>query len=145
MLSPTLAHTIRYTTLSTNDQKENSPATVACSSGEHGLLTHGYKTFGDLPTYPRVGGAPQILSWNLQYCGTCWELTYTDAYGAHTALNFTAVNTGIYELEGFSISLESMDVLTNGNALYLDGVTVTATRISKSACGLWMQFMGEPF
>ena len=118
------------------DQMENSLSDVACSNGEHGLLTYGYTTFGSLPTFPYIGGAPQIQSWNSRYCGSCWALTYTDRHGVSTSLNITAINTGDYDPKHFIISFEGMAVLTNGRARRLDSVSITAALLPGSLCGL---------
>ena len=118
----------------TYDQGDKSLNTVTCSTGEHGLLTRGYKTFGDLPTSPFIGGAPQIQGWNSPNCGTCWELTYTDPNGIPGSLSFTAINTAAQGT--FTISIEAMNRLTSGNAMTLDGVSITATQLSASQCGL---------
>ena len=132
--SYTVTYTLTYDTI--YDHGQNSLNNVACSNGEHGLITDGYSTFDSLPTFPYIGGAPQILSWNSPYCGSCWELTYTDARGVSTSLNVTAVDTGDHSSEGFSISLEGMDLLTNGQARRLGRVHITAIRKPQNACGL---------
>lgn len=132
--SYTVTYTVSYDTI--YDHGQNSLNNVACSNGEYGLITAGYTTFDSLPTFPYIGGAPQILSWNSRYCGTCWELTYTNADGVSTSLNITAVDTGDHSLEGFNISLEGMDLLTNGRARSLGRVPIAAARMPKSACGL---------
>lgn len=134
VFSYTRTYTVSYDTI--YDHGRSSLSNVACSNGEHGLLTAGYTTFDSLPTFPYIGGAPQILSWNSPYCGTCWKLTYTDAQGFSTSLNITAIDTGDQSHEGFNISLEGMNVLTNGHAESLGRATVTVARIPKSACGL---------
>jgi hypothetical protein len=138
LVSPVLPYTTEYT-VSYNtvyDHGQNSLNEVACSNGEYGLITSGYTTFDSLPTFPHIGGAPQIASWNSRYCGTCWELTYTDAQGHSQSLNITAVDTGDGSLEGFNLSQEGMDYLTGGQAVSLGRAPITAVRIPQSACGL---------
>ncbi|KAH0830146.1 Cerato-platanin [Lanmaoa asiatica] len=130
----TATYTVSYDIV--YDHGQNSLSDVACSNGEYGLITAGYTTFDSLPTFPYIGGVPQILSWNSFYCGTCWELTYTNAQGVFRSLNITAVDTGDDTLEGFNISLEGMDFLTNSQAVSLGRAPITAARVPKSACGL---------
>ena len=125
----TLSYDIIY------DQKEGSLTSVACSTGENGLMAYGYNTFDELPTYPFIGGAPQIQSWNSPACGTCWELTYIDKFGVSGSLTFTAINTGSPQ-GGFTISSEGMNAITQGNAATLDGASITAVQEPAASCGL---------
>jgi len=118
------------------DHGEKSLGKTSCAHGEHGLLTHGYTTFDDLPTFPYIGGSPMILSSDSRYCGTCWELTYTDPSGVSTGLNFTAMDIGGDDSEIFIISLEALDFLTQGHGRILDHIPITVARKPKSACGL---------
>ena len=117
------------------DGNLNSLNSVACSTGDYGLITYGYNTFGQIPTYPMIGGAPQIQGWNSPNCGTCWNLTYTDPHGGSSSVTFTAIN-----LSGdpgrYTISFAGMDELTNGNALTLDGASISATQLPESACAI---------
>lgn len=50
------------------DQAADSLNNVACSNGPNGLITKGYKTFGDIPTFPYIGGS-SVASWNSPNCG----------------------------------------------------------------------------
>ena len=52
------------------DQGAQSLATVSCSDGPNGMLTKGYNVFGDLPTFPRIGGSSAVASWNSPNCGS---------------------------------------------------------------------------
>ena len=115
------------------DGNLNSLSNVACSTGNYGLITYGYNTFGQIPTYPMIGGAPQIQGWNSPNCGTCWNLTYTDPHGGSSSVTFTAIN--LSGVPGrYTISFAGMDELTNGNALTLDGAPISATQLPESAC-----------
>ncbi|KAI9573948.1 snodprot1 [Boletus coccyginus] len=133
VFSYTEAYIASYNTF--YDHGQDSLGDTSCAHGEHGLLTHGYTTFGDLPTFPYIGGSPMILSSNSPYCGTCWELTYTDSFGDSTSLNFTAIDAG-HDSETFTISLEAMDFLTHGDGRILDTIPITVARKPKGACGL---------
>ncbi|KAN0073794.1 Cerato-platanin [Tylopilus felleus] len=125
-------YTVWYDTF--YDGTTTSLSSVACSTGEYGLIPYGYNTFGDLPSYPFIGGAPQIESWDSLNCGTCWELTYTDRYGDSTSANFTAINSS--DPGCFTLSFAGTDILTNGNGERLDGASITAVQVPATWCGM---------
>ncbi|KAH7911907.1 Cerato-platanin [Hygrophoropsis aurantiaca] len=102
---------------------------VACSDGTYGLMTKGFMTVGDLPTWPNVGGVYAVTGWDSAACGTCWEVTY-----GNTTLAITAIDTAS---EGFNLSLQAMDVLTDEMAEELGRVEVTATQVDSSVCGIY--------
>ncbi|KAH7912527.1 Cerato-platanin-domain-containing protein [Hygrophoropsis aurantiaca] len=108
---------------------------VACSNGANGLESDGYTNFKSIPSFPYIGGAPQIAGWNSKYCGSCWKLAYT-VKGKTTSINVTALDTGDQDLEGFNISLEAMNALTGGKAKDLGRVSITATQVDGGACKL---------
>ncbi|KIY71768.1 snodprot1 [Cylindrobasidium torrendii FP15055 ss-10] len=110
-----------------------SLAIVACSDGSNGLLTRGFKTFSDLPTFPAIGSAYVVGGWNSPACGTCWTLTYYHGNSAPKTVTFTAIDTSG---GGFYTSQESLDYLTGGHAVEWGVVNVTATQVSPSQCGL---------
>jgi len=56
------------------DNKSGSMNTAACSNGQFGLASR-FPTFGDVPTFPFIGGAFAVSGWNSPNCGTCWSLT----------------------------------------------------------------------
>lgn len=103
--------------------------TVACSDGVNGLIPKGYATFGSLPSFPRIGGAPTIPGWNSPVCGTCYRLTYA------------AANKSIYMIGidaapgGFNIATQAMNTLTNGQAVALGRVPVTYAVVDRTLCG----------
>ncbi|KAG6375801.1 Cerato-platanin [Boletus reticuloceps] len=138
VVAPAFAYSKTYflTYDSFYDDGHTSLADVTCSHGEHGLLTHGYTTFDSLPSYPYIGAAPQISGTDSKYCGSCWEITHTDSYGASTSVNFTAVDAGEDGSDDFSISLEGMDYLTHGLAREIGLVSIIVTRKSPKACHL---------
>ncbi|KAI0818672.1 Cerato-platanin [Irpex lacteus] len=100
---------------STYDDAGASLATVACSDGANGLLTKGFTTFGSLPHFPSIGGAPASLTFNGK------------------SINVLAIDVG---QDGFNLSEEAMNTLTNGQAVALGRVDATATQVAASACGL---------
>ena len=100
---------------------------VACSNGPHGLVTDGFDTLGDLPTFPGVGGVFAVSGWGSPECGSCWELTYKGK-----SILVTAVDT---ISDGFDISLKAMNILTGGKAVALDSIDAVATKVSRTHCG----------
>lgn len=53
---PVLAQTESLSYDNTYDNADQSLTTVACSDGPNGLMSLGYTTLGQLPTFPNVGG-----------------------------------------------------------------------------------------
>ncbi|KAH6919109.1 snodprot1 [Coprinopsis sp. MPI-PUGE-AT-0042] len=114
------------------DNAGGSLATVACSDGANGLLTAGYSTFGSLPRFPNIGGVPAVTGWNSPACGTCWQVTYTDARGVTRSENIIAVDVG---RGGFNIARGAMDKLTGNQAVALGRINVSSRQVANSACG----------
>ncbi|KAI0093085.1 Cerato-platanin [Irpex rosettiformis] len=125
--APALAFrpTVKYD--NTYDHYSRSLSTVACSDGPNGLLTRGYSNFGSLPHFPLIGGAPAVSSWNSAGCGTCWSLTYNGK-----TIYVLAIDTG---RDGFNLSEEAMNMLTNGQAEHLGKVTADASQVGTEKCG----------
>ncbi|KAJ8518235.1 hypothetical protein ONZ45_g4675 [Pleurotus djamor] len=113
----------------TYDNKSGSLTTVACSDGPNGLITRtGITTFGKLPKFPFIGGAAAVGGWNSPQCGTCWALTYQGR-----TINVLAID---HAAAGFNIALTAMNNLTNGQAIFLGRIDVTAKQVAASVCGL---------
>ncbi|KAH9857518.1 Cerato-platanin-domain-containing protein [Lenzites betulinus] len=110
------------------DQPSNNLASVACSDGSHGLLAHGFETFGSLPHFPNIGGAAAVGGWNSAQCGTCWELSYEGR-----SINVLAVDQTD---SGWNIALGAMNTLTGNQATSLGRVEATATQVDRSKCGM---------
>ncbi len=125
-LSVVSAANVHYDTV--YDNSKGSLSTVTCSDGANGLLTKGFTTFGSLPSFPNIGAAQAVGDWNSPACGTCWQITY-----GGKSINVTAIDT---VKDGFNLSLEAMDTLTNGHAKEFGVVSAQATQVSKSYCGL---------
>ncbi|KAL4063296.1 Cerato-platanin [Scleroderma yunnanense] len=120
---------VTYNTIYDNP---NTPlSSTACSNGDNGLQTKGFETLGELPTFPYVGGIPG-LTWNSPYCGSCWQLSYTDASGTTRTIVVTAVD----EAWSFNLSQEAMDKLTGGIAVQKGTVTAISTQVDTSLCGM---------
>ncbi|KXN83185.1 Heat-stable 19 kDa antigen [Leucoagaricus sp. SymC.cos] len=83
-------------------------STTACSA-DFGNL-HGLKTFGAIPSFPRIAGSFLVENFNDTHCGACYELLYNRADGTQTVLPFTIINSaGPNE---FVSSVEGMKQLT---------------------------------
>lgn len=110
------------------DNGSGSLQTVACSDGEHGLLTQGFTTFGSLPNFPNVGGVPAIQGWNSESCGSCWQVSYENKSIYLTGIDVAG--------DGFVTSEAAMNTLTNGQAGQLGRVDVSYKQVAPSKCGL---------
>ncbi|OBT78820.1 hypothetical protein VF21_02628 [Pseudogymnoascus sp. 05NY08] len=111
------------------DNKARSLTAVACSDGEHGLITRKHwNTQGDIPTFPFIGGAQAVAGWNSVNCGTCWRIDYKGR-----SINLLAID---HTDAGFNIAKEAMDVLTGGRAVELGRVEGVATQIDAKICGM---------
>jgi hypothetical protein len=109
------------------DNASGDMNTVACSDGPQGLSSK-YPTFGSLPSFPYIGGAQAIAGWGSTQCGSCWSLTYNG-----TQIYVTAID---HADDGFNLSEEALNALTDGQAEFLGVVQVSATQVDKSFCGL---------
>ena len=77
-------------------------------------------TFGVLPGFPNIGGAPNITGFDDPLCGSCWELTFNN-----TAIRVLAIDTGS---KGFNIALTAMQKLTK-RAQDLGRISATARMV----------------
>ncbi|KAI5120955.1 hypothetical protein M0805_001660 [Coniferiporia weirii] len=109
----------------TYDNADGSMETVACSN-----LATSFATFGNLPTFPNIGGASAIAGFGSANCGTCWSLTFA---GTGNTIIVTAID---HAGDGFNLSQEALDTLTNGQAVQDGVVQVTAEQVDSSQCGL---------
>ena len=129
--SVALATTVAYNPAF--DNAAGSLNDVACSDGPNGLETRNYTTFGSLPKFPHIGGAAAVAGWNSPNCGTCWELTYTNAQNQTTSINVIAIDRAG---DGFNIALTALNELTGGQGTQLGRVDVISTQVPSSVCGL---------
>ena len=103
-----------------------SMAIVACSNGDNGLQTK-FPTFGDVPSFPFIGGAFDIV-WNSPNCGSCWNIT-NPATGV--SIQMTAINVaGV----GFNLAPSVFANLTNGDTT-VNEIEVVANKLSGTPCG----------
>jgi len=114
------------------DNSAGSLTTVACSDGKNGMITKGYKTFGDLPSFPHIGAADAVEGYNSASCGSCWRLSYKND-NSTTSIYFTAIDHADH---GFVISRMGLQHLGGQQAVDAGKVDVTATRVAGSLCGL---------
>jgi len=126
LLSTASAITVSYDT--GYDDGSRSLTEVSCSDGSNGLITKGYNTQANLPSFPRIGGASTIAGWNDANCGTCYTLTYNG-----NSINVLAID---HASEGFNIAQAAMDQLTGGQAVQLGRVDAQWTQVDVSGCGL---------
>lgn len=114
------------------DVGQSSLTSVACSDGVNGLMSKGYTTFGSLPKFPLIGGAPTVSGWNSPNCGKCYQLHYK-AGNVDETINVLAIDTAP---GGFNIGLQAMNRLTKGQAVNLGRVTATYTQVADRVCGM---------
>ncbi|PYH94613.1 Cerato-platanin-domain-containing protein [Aspergillus ellipticus CBS 707.79] len=107
------------------DVSGTSMDTVSCSDGTYGLASK-WPTFGSVPGFPRIGGAPTIPGWNSPNCGTCYGLTY-----GSTTIYITAIDAAP---GGFNIGLEAMNLLTDNQAEDLGRITATYSVANAEQC-----------
>ena len=110
----------------TYDNRNGSLNGVACSNGANGLVTE-YPTFGSLPSFPNIGGAPGV-TWNSPKCGSCWKLTSTTT-GAY--LIYTAIDSS----SGFNIAEDAFKVI-NGGQIGQGTLEVDAQPVPRYLCGI---------
>jgi len=126
LFSVASAVNVRFDTAYDNSQA--SLSTVACSDGANGLLTKKFTTFGSLPSFPNIGAAQAVGGWNSTACGSCWQISF-----GGQSINVIAVD---HAGDGFNLSLEAMNTLTNGRAEELGVIDAQATQVDPSRCGL---------
>ncbi|PIL33012.1 hypothetical protein GSI_04461 [Ganoderma sinense ZZ0214-1] len=135
LFAPTALGAATATTVSVSfdqayDNPDTSLTTVACSDGSNGMLAKGYTTFGSLPSFPNIGGAPAgvVAGWNSAACGTCWALSYNGR-----SVNVLAVDSAV---DGWNIGLGAMNELTGGQARQLGRVDGVASLVDGAECGM---------
>lgn len=117
----------------TYDDPSLSLATVACSDGQHGLVTQNYKTISDLPTR-NVGGSPTVKGWNDANCGACYALTYKNINNnSSKTLNVLAIDSVVGQ---FNVALSVLNELTGGNAEGFGSVDVEYELVNARECGM---------
>lgn len=109
------------------DDQVGSMDRVACSDGRHGLATR-FATFRDIPTFPYIGGAFDIV-WNSPNCGSCWQLTNT---ANNVSITITTIDAAGH---GFNIAESAFEYL-NGGEVGGGVLQVEAHRVSIQVCGL---------
>ncbi|THH20058.1 hypothetical protein EW146_g1237 [Bondarzewia mesenterica] len=111
------------------DNANESLTNVACSNGANGLITEGFTTLGSIPSFPLVGAAQAVAGWNSPNCGSCWQISASNG----NSISATAVD---HAGDGFVLSLQAMNDLTNGQAVELGVIQAEAVQVDASNCGL---------
>lgn len=102
---------------------------AACPDGKNGLITkYDWKTQGNIPKFPYIGGSQAVGSWNSPSCGTCWKLTYNGK-----SIYVVAID---YADAGFSISPTAMNALPGRQAVKLGRVDATSSQVPVKNCGV---------
>ncbi|KAL7281975.1 Cerato-platanin [Trametes coccinea BRFM310] len=128
LVSSACAITVSYD--ETYDNPNGDLNDVTCDNGPNGLLPKGFTNFKSLPSFPNIGGAAVVTSFNSPNCGTCWKLTYA---GTGKSINVLAMD---HADTGFNISLEALNTLTDNQGVALGAIDATATQVAPSECGL---------
>jgi hypothetical protein len=123
----TRSTTARATFDITYDNPDGSLNNVACSDGGENPLAGRFSKFGELPTFPFIGGAPGIV-WNSPNCGGCWKLT-------NAATGTWIIMTAIDSAATFNIAEEAF-VTLNGGQVGQGVLEVVADQVDRSICGL---------
>jgi hypothetical protein len=100
--------------------------TTSCSDGGNGLVTKGYRHAKDLPSFPNIGGAFSIPSWNSPNCGKCYGITFEGV-----TIYVTAMDTSV---KGFNLSKKAMNTLTKGRAEAVGRVNAQYFPAQRSRC-----------
>jgi len=109
---------ISYTTWMYNTPS-NGIGNVACSNLP-------YKTLGNLPGYPNIGGSHYVTGYGSSECGTCWKITYEGR-----SVNVLAVDT---YAAGWNLALPAMQTLLGQNGTNLPNVQATVQQVDASEC-----------
>ena len=114
------------------DNRDISLDAVACSDGKNGLLTKGYKTFGDIPSFPHICAASSVEGYNSASCGSCWALTYTKSDKTTKTIYFTAID---HASDGFNTAGVGLQHLGGQQAVEAGHIEVTSKRVPGAYCG----------
>ncbi|KAJ2920449.1 hypothetical protein H1R20_g2586, partial [Candolleomyces eurysporus] len=107
-----------------------SLATTACSTGENGLITRGFPTFGSLPSFPAIAGSQIVEGFNSTSCGACWEV-FDPNTGRSVFL--TLVNSAP---QGFILCTDTLLALTGFNRTNVPAnIPVEARAVPAADCG----------
>ena len=105
--------------------------TTACSTGENGLITRGFPTFGSLPSFPAIAGSQIVEGFNSTSCGACWRVTYGPTA---RSVSLTLVNTAPI---GFTLCTNTLLALTGFNRSNVPAnIPVEAMAVPAADCGL---------
>jgi hypothetical protein len=123
----TRSTTMRATFDTMYDNASSSLNGVACSNGENGLVAR-FTTFGNITTFPFIGGAPGI-AWNSPNCGGCWKLTSTVTSASLIMTAIDSFGSGFNLTQGAFVTL-------NGGEIGQGVMDVVAEEVDRHNCGL---------
>ena len=96
------------------------------------LLASQFPTLGSFPSFPNIEGSFVITNPDSAACGSCWQIT-ENMTGNTIFVTVIDVSAGD---DGFVLSEEAFNTLTDGQAGDLSSVDVTAVEVDASNCGL---------
>lgn len=113
------------------DDESGSLSQTACADWPR---LQRFPTFGDVPTFYAIGGAPNIEGYNSSNCGSCYLFQYTPEGSDHALVaTYTGLDVGG---EAFVGTQTLMDYLTNGRAEELGEITVEVSEWDPHECSL---------
>jgi hypothetical protein len=104
------------------DDKKELLKNTYCSN-----LSPRYRSFGDIPSFPRIGGAPDIRN-NPSNCGACWNITNKEK--PKNFIYLTAIDRSDFDF--FNISEEAFKILNDGKVGF--PFAITADKVPLSYC-----------
>ena len=110
------------------DNPNGNTGALACSN-----LGGKFPTFGSLPGFPNIGGAPFLANApNSPLCGTCWKLQYEDPAKGSQEIFVIAVDAAG---AGWVISKEALIKLAGQEGVDKGKVDITFTEVDGWFCG----------
>ncbi|KAF9821182.1 hypothetical protein IEO21_00790 [Rhodonia placenta] len=106
------------------DTSSTGMNTTTCAT----VLDQSYPTFGAVPTFPYLTGASFVTDSNTTGCGTCWSLVSDVGRTTVVVINGAA--------DGFVITEEAANDLTDHHQFLWYTVQANATQLDASVCGL---------
>jgi hypothetical protein len=89
-----------------------------------------WRVLGDIPSFPFIGGAFDIMGDNSNNCGSCWNITNP---GTGVSVQMTAINRTF--VGDFNLGVDTIGNLTKGDRSVSE-INLVATKISTTHCGL---------
>ena len=102
------------------DNPNQTFTVIACAEW---AAANNYTTFKDVPSFPYIGGAYVVSGYNSPGCGTRYSILDQQT---NVTVEVTVVDAA---LQGFVVSLEALNKLTNDNAQDLGSIQAVVTKI----------------